>query len=80
MQLTREMGNVDTSNVDLTLVDSAGPAERQGQWWKFTLIGAGLGLAISAVLVLAYGLIRNKTLDRRHVDRVVKETIAGRLR
>lgn len=79
MQLSREMGNVDTSNVDLTLVDSAGPAERQGVWWKFTLIGAGLGLAISAVLVLGYGLIRNKTLGRRHVDHVVAETIAGRL-
>ena len=79
MQLTREMGNVDTSNVDLTLVDSAGPGERQGQWWKFVLTGAGLGLAISAVLVLGYGLIRNKTLGRRHVDHVVAETIAGRL-
>lgn len=79
MQLSREMGNVDTSNVDLTLVDSAGPPERQGQWWKLTLTGAGLGLAISVVLVLAYGLIMNKTLDRRHVDHVVAETIAGRL-
>ena len=79
MQLSREMGNVDTSNVDLTLVDSAGPGVRQGQWWKLVLTGAGLGLAISAVLVLAYGLIRNKTLGRRHVDHVVAETIAGRL-
>jgi capsular polysaccharide biosynthesis protein len=79
MQLTREMGNVDTSNVDLALVDSAAPAERQGQWWKFLLTGGGLGLAISAVLVLGYGLIRNKTLGRRHVDHVVAETIAGRL-
>ncbi|GAC1404716.1 MAG: hypothetical protein NVSMB60_23420 [Mycobacterium sp.] len=78
MQLTREMGGVDTSNVDLTLVDSAGPAERQGQWWKFMLSAGALGLAMSAVLVLGYGLVSNKTLGRRHVDHVVTETIAGR--
>ena len=78
MQLTREMGGLDTSNVDLILVDSAGPAERVGSMWQFMLHAGALGLAISAVLVLAYGLVRNKVLGKGHVDRVVDEAVAGR--
>jgi capsular polysaccharide biosynthesis protein len=78
MQLTREMGGLDTSNVDLVLVDSAGPAERVGSMWQFMLHAGALGLAISAVLVLAYGLVGNKVLGKGHVDRVVDEAVAGR--
>lgn len=78
MQLTREMGGLDTSNVDLVLVDSAGPAERVGSTWQFMLHAGALGLAISAVLVLAYGLVGNKVLGKGHVDRVVDEAVAGR--
>jgi hypothetical protein len=78
MQLTREMGGLDTSNVDLVLVDSGGPADRVGSMWQFMLHAGALGLAISAVLVLAYGLVRNKLLGKGHVDRVVDEAIAGR--
>ena len=78
MLLTREMGTVDTSNVDLALVDSAGPGERQGQWWKLVLTAVGLGFAMSAVLVLGYGLVRNKTLGRRQIDHLVTEATAGR--
>jgi capsular polysaccharide biosynthesis protein len=78
MQLTREMGGIDTSNVDLVLVDSAGPAERVGSAWQFMIHAGLLGLAISAVLVLAYGLVRNKVLGKGHVDRVVDEAVAGR--
>jgi capsular polysaccharide biosynthesis protein len=78
MQLTREMGGLDTSNVDLVLVDSAGPADRVGSMWKFMFHAGALGLALSAVLVLAYGLVRNKVLGKGHVDRVVDEAVAGR--
>jgi capsular polysaccharide biosynthesis protein len=78
MQLTREMGGLDTSNVDLVLVDSAGPAERIGSMWQFMIQAGALGLAISIFLVLAYGLVRNKVLDKGHVDRVVDEAVAGR--
>lgn len=78
MQLTREMGGLDTSNVDLVLVDSAGPADRVGSMWKFMFHAGALGLALSAVSVLAYGLVRNKVLGKGHVDRVVDEAVAGR--
>lgn len=78
MQLTREMGGLDTSNVDLVLVDSAGRADRVGSMWQFMFHAGALGLAISAVLVLAYGLVRNKLLGKGHVDRVVDEVVAGR--
>jgi capsular polysaccharide biosynthesis protein len=78
MQLTREMGGLDTSNVDLVLVDSAGPAERVGSMWQFMIQAGALGLAISVFLVLAYGLVRNKVLGKGHVDRVVDEAVAGR--
>lgn len=78
MQLTREMGGLDTSNVDLVLVDSAGPAQRAGSMWQFMIQAGALGLAVSVFLVLAYGLVRNKVLGKGHVDRVVDEAVAGR--
>jgi capsular polysaccharide biosynthesis protein len=78
LQLTREMGGVDTSNVELAIVDAAGPADRLGSMWQFMLHAGLLGLALSAVLVLAYGLVRNKVLGKRDVDRVVEEAVAGR--
>ena len=78
MQLTREMGGLDTSNVDLVLVDSAGPAERAGSMWQFMIQAGALGLAVSVFLVLAYGLVRNKVLGKGHVDRVIDEAVAGR--
>jgi capsular polysaccharide biosynthesis protein len=78
MQLTREMGGLDTSNVDLVLVDSAGPAVRAGSMWQFMIQAGALGLAVSVFVVLAYGLVRNKVLGKGHVDRVVDEAVAGR--
>jgi capsular polysaccharide biosynthesis protein len=78
MQLTREMGGVDTSNVELTIVDSAGPAERVGSMWQFMLHAGLLGLTLSTILVLGYGLLRNKLLGKGDVDRVVDEAVAGR--
>jgi capsular polysaccharide biosynthesis protein len=78
LQLTREMGGVDTSNVELAIVDAAGPADRLGSMWQFMLHAGLLGLALSAMLVLGYGLVRNKVLGKRDVDRVVEEAVAGR--
>jgi capsular polysaccharide biosynthesis protein len=78
MALTREMGGVDTSNVELSIVDSAGPAERVGSVWQFMIHAGLLGLALSTVLVLGYGLVRNKLLGKCDVDRVVDEAVAGR--
>jgi capsular polysaccharide biosynthesis protein len=78
MLLTREMDRVDTSNVDLALVDSAGPPERQGAMWKFMLSAGAFGLTTSLVLVLGYGLVRNKLVGKGHLDHVVDEVVAGR--
>jgi capsular polysaccharide biosynthesis protein len=78
LQLTREMGGVDTSNVELAIVDSAGPAERVGSMWQFMFHAGLLGLALSTLLVLGYGLVRNKLLGLIEVDRVVDEAVAGR--
>jgi capsular polysaccharide biosynthesis protein len=78
LQLTREMGGVDTSNVELAIVDSAGPAERVGSMWQFMFHAGLLGLALSTLLVLGYGLVRNKLLGKSEVDRVVDEAVAGR--
>jgi capsular polysaccharide biosynthesis protein len=78
MQLTREIGGIDTSNVDLTLVDSGSAPERVGSMWQFMFHAGALGLALSVVLVLGYGLVRNKLLGKGHVDRIVGEAIAGR--
>jgi capsular polysaccharide biosynthesis protein len=78
MQLTREIGGIDTSNVDLALVDSGSEPERVGSMWQFMLHAGALGLAISVVLVIGYGLVRNKLLGKGHVDRIVGGAIAGR--
>jgi capsular polysaccharide biosynthesis protein len=78
MQLTREIGGIDTSNVDLSLVDSGSAPERVGSMWQFMFHAGALGLAISVVLVLGYGLVRNKLLGKGHVDRIVGEAVAGR--
>jgi len=48
MQLTREIGGVDTSNVDLTLVDSASPPERVGSVWQFMIHAGALNARPSA--------------------------------
>jgi capsular polysaccharide biosynthesis protein len=78
MQLTREIGGIDTSNVDLSLVDSGSAPQRVGSMWQFMFHAGALGLAISVVLVLGYGLVRNKLLGKGHVDRIVGEAVAGR--
>ena len=78
MQLTREIGGIDTSNVDLALVDSGSEPVRVGSMWQFMLHAGALGLGIAVILVLGYGLVRNKLLGKRHVDRIVGAAVAGR--
>jgi capsular polysaccharide biosynthesis protein len=76
--LNREMSRVDTAAGDLVLVDHAGPAVRQGSMWRFMLFGGVLGIVISAISVLGYGLISNKLLGKGHVDHIVDEAVAER--
>jgi hypothetical protein len=46
-------------------------------WWV-TISGGMLGLAISAVLVLCYGLARNTVLGKGHLHHVVDEAVSGK--
>ena len=78
IQLNREMRRVDTASGDLILVDPAGPSDRQGSMWQPMLFGGVLGAVISVIAVIAYGLIGNKLLGKRHVDHIVGEAVAER--
>lgn len=76
--LSRQMRDVDTGSAELILVDAADPAIRRGSMWQALIPGGMLGLAISAVMVLCYGLVRNRVLGKRHLDHVVDEAVAGK--
>jgi len=76
--LSRQMRDVDTGSAELILVDAGDPAVRRGSVWQAIIPGGMLGLAISAVLVLCYGLARNRVLGKGQLDRVVDEAVAGK--
>jgi capsular polysaccharide biosynthesis protein len=76
--LSRQMREVDTASADLILVDAADPPVRRGSVWQVIIPGGMLGLAISAVLVLCYGLARNRVLGKGHLHHVVDEAVAGK--
>lgn len=76
--LSRQMREVDTGSAELILVDAADPAIRRGSMWQALIPGGMLGLAFSAVMVLCYGLVRNRVLGKRHLDHVVDEAVAGK--
>ncbi|HEX2213213.1 MAG TPA: hypothetical protein VHH12_07150 [Mycobacterium sp.] len=75
VRLSKEMATVDTSSPELVLVDPADPSVRQGSMWRFIIPAGAIGLAISCVLVLAYGLLRDKLYGKGHVDHVVDEAL-----
>lgn len=66
-----ELAKVDGGGTELVLVDDAGPAKREGSLTR-NLVQAGvLGLFVSLVLVLAWGLLQDQLLGRRQLARVV---------
>lgn len=75
--LTKEMAAVDTASAELVVVDEAQPALRQGSVWQFVVPAGALGFVLSAMLVLAYGLLRDRMHGTRQLDHVVDEAIAG---
>ena len=75
VRLSKEMATVDTSSPELVLVDAADPSVRQGSMWQFIVPAGAIGLAISCVLVLAYGLLRDKLYGKGHLDHVVDEAL-----
>lgn len=77
IEVTREIRAVDTSSPELVLVDAAEPARPRGSMWDFLLPAGGFGLALSVVLVLGYGLVRDRLLGKGQIDHVVDEAVAG---
>ena len=78
---SREVEWTDSGpGAELVLIDSARSAQHAGRSLLMTLaIGAGIGLVLSCFLVLAYGIARGRVLDRRQVDRVVAQTVSGKV-
>jgi capsular polysaccharide biosynthesis protein len=77
VDLSRELAAVDTSAPELALVDQAGPAIRRGSLRQNLLVGGGIGFALSAVLVVGYGLIRNRIDGREQAAHILAEETAG---
>jgi capsular polysaccharide biosynthesis protein len=73
IQVSKELAQATSADIQLVQVDPAGPAERQGAWWKAILQAAGLGLALSIVLVLARGLLVDIVLSKGQVGHIVGE-------
>lgn len=76
--VSRQIARVDGTGTELLLVDEAGPAHRVGgSTWRNVVTGGALGLALSALLVIAYALIQDRLLGRGQLERIVEETSAG---
>jgi capsular polysaccharide biosynthesis protein len=71
--LSHELAAVDTSAPELVLVDAAGPAVRSGSPFQYPLLGGGFGLVLSAVLVIACGLVRGDISGRGQAAHIVAE-------
>lgn len=77
IDVSRELAALDTSAPELVLVDTAGPAIRLGSVWKQLLVGGGIGFALSAVLVVAHGLVRDRIAGRQQATHILAEGNAG---
>jgi capsular polysaccharide biosynthesis protein len=80
IEVEKEMTTVETAGVDLVLVDSANSAsDARKPVKRFLLMGGAFGLAISTILVLAYGLFRDRVLAADQVEIVADEAaVKGR--
>jgi capsular polysaccharide biosynthesis protein len=77
VDLSKELASVDTSAPELALVDDAGPAIRRGSLRQNLLIGGGVGFALSAVLVIASGLVRDRIAGRSQAAHILAEENSG---
>jgi capsular polysaccharide biosynthesis protein len=77
IDVSRELAAVDTSAPELALVDEAGPAIRRGSLRQNLLIGGGIGFALSAVLMVGHGLVRDRIASRDEAAHILAEETAG---
>jgi capsular polysaccharide biosynthesis protein len=76
--VSHEMAQVDTAGTELVQVDQAGPAKRQGSLTESMIEAGVLGFVVSFFLVLAWGLIEDRLLGRRQLERVVDDAAGAR--
>jgi capsular polysaccharide biosynthesis protein len=73
VQVSQALQSVDASAAGLVLVDAAsGAGDARGKWSSAMLIGGLLGLAVSVVAIVGYGLARGSVTNRRQIARVVE--------
>ena len=79
IEVSREMKGLDTAGTDLVLVDPAtGATEKRSALYGHLVLGGIIGLSLSVVLVVAYGLAIGSVLDRKQVGRIANEAIIGK--
>jgi capsular polysaccharide biosynthesis protein len=78
VELSKQLAAVDTATTELVMVDGASLAARQGSPLRSILTATALGFALSVIMVCAHGVIADRLLGRREVDRVVGGAAAER--
>ncbi|SEH91029.1 Capsular polysaccharide biosynthesis protein [Mycolicibacterium rutilum] len=71
--LSKQLATVETADTELVTVDDGATVARPGSMSTMVAEAAAVGLAVSALLVLAVGLVRDTLLDRRQVGRVIDD-------
>ncbi|WP_173008133.1 YveK family protein [Mycolicibacterium sp. P1-18] len=69
--VSSELAKVDGGGTELVLVDEAGQAKREGSLVRDLVQAGVIGVLVSLVLVLAWGLVQDQLLGRRQLGRVV---------
>jgi len=77
--LAQEMASLDKSGSDVVPVDfAAGASDNRKSLKVYLLLGGALGLALSVLLSIALGRMRDLVLTEEQVARIVDEAAAGR--
>lgn len=79
VSLAQEMSALDKSGTDLVPVDFAtGASDNRKPLKVYLELGGVLGLALSALLVIALGRVRDSVLTEEQVARIVDQAAAGK--
>ncbi|MCV7283144.1 hypothetical protein H7J88_26265 [Mycolicibacterium flavescens] len=75
--LTKQLATVESADTEVVPVNDGATVSRTQSMRTLVVGAAAVGLGLSSLLVIAYGLVRDRLLDRRQVDSVIRETIAA---